>query len=193
MIPINTALFIIDMQNDFVLSESKFCVAGAKKTIPNIVKILDTFRSRKMPIFHIVREYREDGCDIEKFRYKEFIEGQKSAVPNTKGCEIIEELKPSSSEYRIVKNRFSGFMSTELDLILRRLQVINVVITGTQYPNCVRATAFDAVALGYDVTLITDATSAATDEIAQANIIDLKNIGIECINSSELVIFDNGQ
>ncbi len=183
-----TALFIIDMQNDFVLAESPCCIAGAKVTIPNILNVLNKFRDKGLPVFHIVREYREDGSDIEKFRYKEFTEGKKYAVPNTTGCEIIEELKPKNGEYRIIKNRFSGFMNTELDLILRRQRITNIVITGTQYPNCVRATAFDAMALGYDVTVVTDATSAATEEIARANITDLENIGISCISTSKLAI-----
>jgi len=184
----NTALLIIDMQNDFVLAESACCIAGAKVTIQNILNVLEKFREKGLPIFHIVREYREDGSDIEKFRYKEFTEGKKCAVPNTKGCEIVKELKPNNDEYRIIKNRFSGFMNTELDLILRRLRVLNIVITGTQYPNCVRATAFDAIALGYGVTVVTDATSAATEEIANANITDLRNIGISCISSNKLAI-----
>lgn len=182
------ALFIIDMQNDFVLPGSPCYVAGAQQTIPNIVTVLNTFREKQRPVFHIVREYREDGSDIEAFRYNEFMERQKFGVPGTAGCKIVTQLTPEENEYRIVKNRFSGFMNTELDFMLQRLSISTIVITGTQYPNCVRATAFDAVALGYSVTIITDATSAATDEIAQANIIDLKNIGIRCIPSCELVV-----
>ncbi len=116
------------------------------------------------------------------------MEGEKYAVPNTIGCEIVKELTPLKNEYRIIKNRFSGFMNTELDLMLRRLQIVNIIITGTQFPNCIRATAFDATALGYDVTVITDATSAATEEIAISNIIDLENIGINCIKASQLEI-----
>jgi nicotinamidase-related amidase len=182
------ALFIIDMQKDFVLPESASCIAGAKATIPSIVSILNIFRDIGLPVFHIVREYREDGSDIEKFRFKEFTEKTKYAVPNTSGCEIVDELKPKDNEYRIIKNRFSGFMNTELDFMLRRLEISKIIITGTQYPNCIRATVFDAVALGYDVTVITDATSAATEEVAKANIIDLQNIGINCIKSNELEI-----
>ena len=182
----NTALFIIDMQNDFVLPSSPVCIAGAQSTIPSIAKVLNKFRGNNSPIFHIIREYREDGSDIENFRYKDFIEGQKYAIPYTQGCEIVKELKPKDDEYTIVKKRFSGFMGTELDSILKRLNISNIIITGTQYPNCVRATAFDAVALGYHVTIITDATSASTDEIARANIIDLENIDVCCIHSSAL-------
>jgi len=186
------ALFIIDMQNDFVLPDSPSCIKGAYKTVPILATVLERFRALNAPIFHIVREYRADGSDIEQFRYKEFIEGNKCAVPGTVGCDVVKELSPIKGEYRIVKNRFSGFMNTELEFILRPLEVTDIIITGTQYPNCIRATAFDAVAYGYNVVLLTDATSAASEEVAKANIVDLRNIGIRCIKSSELEIETDG-
>jgi len=34
------------------------------------------------------------------------------------------------------------------------------------------------------VTLVTDATAAKTNEIAQANIIDIRNIGVDCIDTN---------
>jgi len=72
-------------------------------------------------------------------------------------------------------------------LMLRRLAVTHLVMCGTQYPNCIRATIFDAVSLDYRVTLVTDATSAQTAEIAAANILDIANIGVTCVTTDELV------
>jgi len=181
------ALIIIDMQNDFVLPHAPQCVKGAVSVISNIQKVLDRFREKSLPVFHVYREYRADGSDIEKTRFDDFIHRKKYCVPQTKGCEIIDELSPVEGEYSIVKNRFSGFMNTELDFILRRLEVESIVICGVQYPNCIRATVFDGVALGYDVILVTDATAAQTEEIAQANIVDIRNIGVECISTKLLI------
>jgi nicotinamidase-related amidase len=181
------ALIIVDMQNDFVLPDAPQCVKGAVSIILNIQKVLDIFREKTLPVFHVYREYRADGSDIEKTRFEDFVHREKYCVPQTKGCEIVDELSPVEGEYRIVKNRFSGFMNTELDFILRRLEVENIVICGVQYPNCIRATVFDGVALGYDVTLVTDATAAQTEEIVQANIMDIRNIGVECISTKLLI------
>ena len=180
------ALLINDMQNDFVLPDAPDKVAGAYATVPTLRSLLDFCRDQGFPIFHLVREYRADGSDIEVTRLQSFLSGSKYAVPGTKGCEIIEELKPKEGEYRLVRNRFSAFMQTELDFMLRRLDVHHLIICGTQYPNCVRATAFDGISYGYDVSVVTDATSAETDEIAQANIIDMKNIGIHCISFKDI-------
>lgn len=174
------ALIIVDMQNDFVLPGAPVRVAGALATVPRIREALETFRFLEWPIFHVHREYRLDGSDVEVTRLKGFLEGPQYAVPGTRGCEIVEELTPQPGEYRIMKNRFSAFMNTELDFMLRRLGIARIAVCGTQYPNCIRTTVYDAVAHGYLVTVLTDATSAQTPEIAEANIRDMRNIGVEC-------------
>lgn len=182
-----TALLLVDMQNDFVLPSAPQCVSGAMAIVPSLKKILDHFRSGSLPVFHVVREYRADGSDIEATRREEFLTKQRYCVPDTKGCDVIDELRPIKGEYRIVKNRFSGFMNTELDLILRQLKVCNIVVCGIQYPNCIRATIFDGISLGYSVTLVTDATGAKTEEVAKANIYDISNIGITCMTTDQFL------
>ena len=173
------------MQNDFVLDDAPAKVPGASARIPQLKKVLDWFRTNGLPVFHIVREYRADGSDIEISRRDAFLAGPSYAVPGTKGAEIVHELTPNAGEYRIVKPRFSAFFGTELDLMLRRLAIDSLVICGTQYPNCIRATAFDGLSNGYPVFVITDATSASSDEVANANIRDLRNVGIKCISFDE--------
>jgi nicotinamidase-related amidase len=187
MNPEKFVLMIIDMQNDFVLPGAPACVAGAYATIPCIRKMLDVFRANRLPVFHVVREYRADGSDIEITRLPGFLSNKRYIVPGTEGCEIVKDLSPIEGEYRVVKNRFSGFMNTELDFMLRRVGATHLVVCGTQYPNCIRATIFDAISYGYPVINITDATSAQTRQIAEANITDLKNIGVECISSDEFL------
>ena len=88
---------------------------------------------------------------------------------------------------KIPKQRFSAFFQTDLDLVLRGLGVKKVFVTGTQYPNCIRSTAVDSMGLDYDTTVVTDCCSAATEEVANANIFDIRNMGIPCIPSSEIM------
>ncbi|MFQ8736013.1 MAG: cysteine hydrolase family protein [Bilophila wadsworthia] len=107
-------------------------------------------------------------------------------VPGTKGAEIVDELAPLPDETILRKLRFSAFFQTELDMILRRLKIDTLLIAGTQYPNCVRGTATDAMSHDYNTIVVTDACSAQTDEIAATNIRDMKNMGITCVTLAEL-------
>lgn len=182
-----SALIIIDMQNDFVLPNGPVCVAGAAATVPLISQLLSHFRQHQGPVFHVVREHRADGSDVDNFRKALFAEDKKFVIPGTDGSEIVEPLQPTANEYRLVKPRFSAFMQTELDMILRRLAITQLVVCGTQYPNCIRATVLDAVSLDYQVTLVTDATSAQTADIAAANILDMANIGVSCLTTHQFI------
>lgn len=180
-----TALLIIDMQNDFVVPGSPGHVPGAEEIVPAVAELLSIFRRRNGLVVHLTRTYRPDGSDVEGFRLPLFLDGRKIVVSGTRGAEVVEDLTPEEDEPVVVKKRFSGFMGTELDLLLRRKGITRLVICGLQYPNCIRATVYDAVSLDYAVMLITDATAGETRAICEANIRDMKNIGVECLTLEE--------
>jgi len=180
----NHALLIIDMQHDFAVPGGACEVTGAHATIPVIRKVLTSFRDLGLPVFHIVREYRSDGSDVEISRL-DALRTRPMVVPGTPGARIAPGLEPIEGEYRIVKKRFSAFMFTELDLILRRKGVTHLAVTGTQLPFCLRTTLFDGLSLGYRMTLLTDASSSRTPQIHQANIQDIRDAGMTCITVEE--------
>ena len=171
-----TALLIIDMQRDFVMAGSPLCVAGAAATVPAIAALLEYCRhDGNIAIFHVIREYDSSGIDLERSRLQQF-QGVPGAVRGTPGAEIVPELRPLPGEMR-----YSAFFHTRLDLCLRRLGVDALLIAGTQYPNCIRATVTDALSLDYRVTVLSDCCSAQPPEIAEANLTDMRNLGARCV------------
>ena len=182
-----TALLIIDMQNDFCLPGASFLVDGAMPVSKKIKEALEACRQHGLPIIHVFRYYRADGSDVELTRYEGFVKAGGSLVRGTECSKILEDLKPIEGEYLIVKQRWSAFFQTELDLLLRRLGVDQVVVTGVQTPNCIRTTVYDANSLDYEVIVLTDATGAKTDEVHQANLYDMKNIGVQLLSTEEFI------
>ncbi|MDZ4817408.1 MAG: isochorismatase family cysteine hydrolase [Planctomycetota bacterium] len=174
------ALLIVDMQNDFVLPGAPACIAGAEATLPKIKQALDFWHKQSWPVVYLYREYRRDGSDIERSRLESFLQDKKFCLPGSEGAKIVASIAPQPSDYQVMKNRFSGFMETELDFILRREGIGAIAVCGTQFPCCVRATLVDGLCYGYDTLCLTDATSAASPDVAQANIRDLENMGIAC-------------
>lgn len=179
------ALIIIDMQNDFVLTE-KSAVKGAKATIAAIKEAARVCRKKNIPVFHVVRAYEEDGSNAEIFRRELFRKGEGLCIKGTKGAEIVGELTPQKDDTVLVKPRFSAFFGTDLHNILQEKGITHILVAGTQYPNCVRATAVDSLCYNYVTTVLTDCCSAQTEEIARVNCIDLRNMGIACKDFSEL-------
>lgn len=181
------AFLIIDMQKDFNLEGAPFRVDGGMEAMPFIEKALEATRKTDIPIFHVFRHYRADGSDVELTRYDGFVQKGGGCVTGTEGAEIMDSIKPKEGEYLIVKQRWSAFFNTELDGILRRLGVRQVILTGVQTPNCIRGTAWDANSLDYEVINLTDGTNAANPEVHQANLNDMKNIGVKMMTTEEYV------
>lgn len=182
-----TALFVIDMQNDFVLPISAMYVAGAMKTIPAIRRLVGLARKRGWDIFFIIREHDPSGSDAEPYRRKHFENGNKGfCVPGTFGYRIADGIPVTEQDTLFIKKRNSAFFNTGLNELLQERGITRIVISGTQYPNCIRGTACDAMSFGYETAVCTDACSAKTEEVAQANIFDMKNMGISCVPLSEL-------
>lgn len=169
------ALLVIDMQNDFCLPGSVLCVAGAMGCLPKVVEAVDVARSKGVPIIWVIREHDADGTDVELFRQPMFKEGKASTVPGTPGVQLVEPLAAATGERVLIKKRFSAFFATELDMVLRRMGVQHVVIAGVQTPNCIRGTAWDALALDYPrVTVLADATASRSEAVQAANLEDMR-------------------
>lgn len=176
----NTALLVIDMQKDFIVKEGSMRVDGGLAIVPNVIKAVEVARRRGIFVIWVVREHDPMGRDVELFRRHLYSEGK--AKPTSKGSvgsELVDGLVIEGTDYKLVKTRFSAFFGTHLHSLLQGAGISALVVIGVQTPNCIRQTVFDAVALDYpSVSVIVDATAAATPEIHAANIFDMKNVGV---------------
>lgn len=186
--PTHSALIVIDMENGFIEPQSAHCIHGAQGTIPNCVKAISKARKIGIPIFFVKRIYRGDGSDVELSRFEKWKEGGRAMTTGSQGlcsAQAPEGLRPIAGDYTIIKPRWSAFFHTELDLILRRLNIKTVILIGTTTPNCIRTTAFDADSLEYNVVILEDCCSSQTEEIQRANIDDLRRMGAVIMDSPE--------
>ncbi|XP_076881161.1 putative inactive nicotinamidase At3g16190 [Bidens hawaiensis] len=176
----STALLVIDMQNDFLLEDSAIRLDGGLAIVPNVIKAVEDARRRGFVVVWVVREYDPLGRDVELFRRPFYANGNlKPTSKGSKGAEMVDGLVIKPEDYKVVKTRFSAFFDTNLQSFLQGAEIDNLVVVGIQTPNCIRQTVFDAVALDYkSVTVIVDATAAATPDVHAANIYDMKNVGV---------------
>ncbi len=171
-----TALLIIDMQNDFVWPGSPMETPYAVDIIPAIAAVREAFKSHGCPVIHT--RYI---ADKELHRLESEVPSVSLIQPPIMACvpghrrhydgkgevaveEIIHELAPAEGELVVDKIFYSAFSKTNLHNHLQSLGVQSLVITGIQTEVCVDDTARYAVHLGYDVTLISDATAAGVSD-----------------------------
>lgn len=182
-----TALLIVDMQNDVAHGDGRAFIPDAAHKVQAMAALLDAFRQAREPVVHAVRSYRTDAWDVERFRVPAFQAGRGFLVEGTWGARIVDRLAPEAGEPVVVKQRFSAFALTELDLLLRRAGVTKIVVAGVNLPNCPRATMYDAVGLDYDVVAVADALAATGEETHRVNLQDLAAIGVRVASAGEVV------
>ncbi len=182
-----TALLIIDMQNDFCLPGAPFEVHGGLSIVPRILELRRAFRAQSLPVIFVIREHTPDGSDVEITRRPRFLEVGGAFIRGTRGYALVDGLEPQPDEPILIKKRWSAFHKTELTRLLRSLGVGRVVITGVQTPNCIRASAFDANSLDFEVVVAADATGASDSEVHEANLRDMVGIGITVAQTSEII------
>ncbi len=77
-------------------------------------------------------------------------------------------------DYLNKKRRYSGFFSTDLDLVLRENGVQNTIIVGTKTNCCIRATAMDAYYRDYNAIVISDCVATNDEVVNQIHLNEIK-------------------
>lgn len=184
--PARAAFLLIDMQNGFIDGASPLCIAGAAATVPACAHALAAAREHGLAVFHVRRAYAADGSDVEAVRWKAWAEGGRplsSADPMSLACP--SELALAPGEPVVVKPSWSAFFGTDLDFLLRARGIGTLVLAGTTTPNCVRSTAYDGLARGFNVAVLRDATSSRSPEAQEANLADMEAAGIQLIHTDD--------
>lgn len=184
------ALLVIDMQNGFLSPQSPLCIRDARSTVPACARVITSCRDAGVPVIFVNRSYRADGSDVELTRRAVWAAGGKPLTPGSTGPLSVEnppEFGRCEGDYEIIKPRYSAFFHTQLDLLLRRLGIDTVVLTGTTTPNCIRTTCYDAISLDYGVVVVGDCCSSNTEEIQRANLEDMARVGAEICSSGDFL------
>ena len=184
--PARATFLLIDMQNGFIDGASPLCIAGAAATVPTCARALEAARAHGVPVYHVRRTYAADGSDVEAVRWKAWAEGGGPLSPaDPISLDCPPELAPAPGEPVVVKPSWSAFFGTDLDALLRARGIGTIVLAGTTTPNCVRSTAYDGLALGFNVAVLRDATSSRSPEAQEANLADMEAAGIQLIHTDD--------
>jgi ureidoacrylate peracid hydrolase len=192
-----TALLVIDPYNDFISEGGKLWdrlkgVAEANKCVPHMLQVLDAVRKAKLPVFYALhRRYRPG--DYESWKYIAPIQkaawSHKTFEYGTWGGEIRPEFEPQPSDMVALEHwGSSGFANTDLDSQLRRHGIDKLIIMGLIAHTCVEATVRYAVELGYEVTMVKDATADYSDKEMHAALdINIPNYASAIVTTNEIV------
>lgn len=129
----NTALVVIDVQNDVVANAHQ-----RNEVIANISTLIDKARTEHVAVIWV--QHSDDGM-----------------TENSEGWQYVPELQRRDTEPLVHKKYGDSFEDTTLETELARLAVGRVIVTGAQTDACIRATLHGAFVRGYDTMLVSDA------------------------------------
>ena len=162
-----TDLLVIDVQKGFDdPSWGKRNNPGAES---NIALLLSEWRKHELPIVHIQH------CSVEP---------NSLLRPELPGSEFKEEAQPLPGEKQFSKTVNSAFIGTELEKYLQERDITSLVIVGLTTDHCVSTSTRMAANLGFNVTLVSDATATfdregydgalySADDIHKINLVSL--------------------
>jgi nicotinamidase-related amidase len=138
----NTALLIIDIQNDYFPGGAMELV-GSEAAAERAALVLNAFRAQKRPVVHVQHLSTRPGATF--------------FLPGTHGAEIHERVAPLADETVIRKHYPNAFRETTLLGHLRSHDIGRLVIAGMMTQMCIDTTTRAAADLGFECVLMHDA------------------------------------
>lgn len=158
--PDDSALLVIDMQQFFLDEESHAYIPRGRAVLENIAKVVDRFREMDRPIIYTRHAYLDDeplGV-MERWWNDNIREGDPLS-------EIAPEIKPAIGDVVLRKTRYSAFIGTGLEEMLRSAGIQRLVVTGVMTHLCCETTAREAFMRDFDVYFVVDATASSDDDL----------------------------
>ena len=186
------AVVIVDPQQRFTLSGAPFEVRDAEATIARIEHFNEVARANNVPVLWLTRAIRPQvgpGKRTSGTYDLSYFMGE--------WAEIDHRLTVDERDIHVEKSRHSGFFSTDLESILRQLDIDHIYLAGFTINVCCLATAVDAVARDFGVTLVSDLAGARdagqgdeaiTAEEIHRSTCNLYRYGLGAVTTSDAVV-----
>jgi ureidoacrylate peracid hydrolase len=199
---VESALIIVDMQNDFLHSDGNFAQTAREHpeaqidmpfltgTIPYVGRLIAAFRAVRRPVVYLAHVLKPDYSDAAFPYWRLGIDpaswNRTHCVEGTWGAEIIDELTPQDGEHLIVKKGFGGFANTALDTTLRNMGVTTCVVVGVTTCICVSSTVRGGVEHNYRMIVVSDAVAEVSRDTHDGELKTMNRILADVKTSEEI-------
>ncbi|AJD89866.1 isochorismatase family protein [Jeotgalibacillus malaysiensis] len=150
-----TALLLIDMMNHMEFEGGDDLLKHTLNMIDRLAALKKRVKEKDIPVIYV-----NDNFD----HWQDNTDAVVEECLNAKGKPVVEKIRPEDDDYFIIKPKHSGFFGTQLDILLKQLEVERVIIAGVATDICVLFTANDAHMREYEICVPEDCSAAETQE-----------------------------
>ncbi|MEK6920650.1 MAG: isochorismatase family cysteine hydrolase [Nanoarchaeota archaeon] len=161
-----TALLVIDMQNDFVEEGAVLEVPTTRNNLKEYKTFIDVCRKKGVAIIYTRHCYDAKKNPIEARLFPQLKKG--GLREGTPSWDVCNALKPERDDIIVNKTRYDAFYNTNLGSILKRRKITNLIITGTMTEVCCESTARSGMFQDYNIFFCADMNYTLSEE-AQEN------------------------
>lgn len=177
--PNHSAVIVIDVQNDACHPDGLYARSGRdislrQKAAHHTVEFVKEARRYWAPI--IFTKASHSSWDESPALKRRRRGSPQPYLEGTWGAEFYA-VQPLGGDVVVTKRRYSAFIGTDLDLILRSKRITTLIVTGGGTPVCVESTVRDGFMLNYDILLVSDCCGSTSLEEHEAA---LKRMGRLC-------------
>ncbi len=163
------------MQNGFCHPEGSFTRMGAdtgafQSVVPQVAGLCDASRDLGMQIIFVRQSYRRNHPEagLLEGRAHPWIVRESALGRDDWDSQVVSGIAVKGEDLVVVKPRYDAFLWTDLDLLLRRLAVTDLIVSGVSTNVCVESTVRSAAQRDYAVTVAADAVAATSLELHRA-------------------------
>jgi ureidoacrylate peracid hydrolase len=179
--PAQTALLVIDVQNDYNHDDGYSARRGndvsvCQAMIPRLARFVDAARAAGVTIIHPRNWHRRETDStawLDRLARGGRTRNQRAAIAGTWGAEFYQ-IVPQPGEEVVSKFRYDAFLGTNLEYLLRARGIRTVICTGTTTEVCVESTARAALMRDFHLVVIEDCCASPD---AEAHRVSLKVLG----------------
>ena len=170
--PARTALLVIDMQTAFCAPGAPAEVPLSREIVPPINELTRGTARARLPVVWVIHANTHRRAAAATGRCSSIMWSAttcasapwRALAPGNQT--VWNELEVAPADHTVIKNRYSALIagSSQLERLLRSLDIDTVLIAGTKTNVCCESTARDAMMLDFKVVMLSDCCAALSDD-----------------------------
>jgi ureidoacrylate peracid hydrolase len=188
--PQHTALLVVDVQRWFIRERSEPMYPPVEGVLTRLRSFIDEARAagvRVVRIQNVIPDEMYSPVWRRQFQKSWGSSSSSPLTPESWGTAFCAGFEPLPGDFHLTKPRYSAFIGTSLEIMLRSQGIQTVLVGGLTTDVCVSSTSRDAFQLEFNVITLSDCTATATQARHESGLATLASVfGMVCSSDEVL-------